>query len=153
MRRGEAPQAVGEQQLGVAVQGPELAQHGQWSWAEAAASDAAGGLLAPRSAPMIGAPRIEFVAPDLKRPIALPTKIELRFLSNARAEPKPETFMALYGAFKVDITQRLIGLAKVTKDGISVSDAALPSGKHQLLLSLTDTLGRESQQVVSFTVQ
>ena len=120
---------------------------------ESAASDAAGGLLAPRSAPTLGAPRIEFVAPDLKRPIAVPTKIELRFLSNAPAEAKPETFKALYGAFKIDITQRLIGLAKVTKDGISVSDAALPSGKHQLLLSLTDTLGRESQQVVSFTVQ
>jgi hypothetical protein len=120
---------------------------------EATASDAAGGLLAPRSAPTIGAPRIEFVAPDLKRPIAVPTKIELRFLSNAPAEPKPETFKALYGAFKIDITQRLIGLAKVTKEGISVSDAALPSGKHQLLLLLTDTLGREAQQVVSFTVQ
>jgi hypothetical protein len=120
---------------------------------ESAASDAAGGLLAPRSAPALGAPRIEFVAPDLKRPIAVPTRIELRFLSNAPAEPKPETFKALYGAFKIDITQRLIGLAKVTKDGISVSDAALPSGKHQLLLSLTDTLGRESQQLISFTVQ
>lgn len=120
---------------------------------EAAASDAAGGLLAPRSAPTIGAPRIEFVAPDLKRPIAVPTKIEVRFMGNAPAEPKPETFKALYGAFRIDITQRLLGVAKVTKDGISVSDAALPSGKHQLLLTLTDTLGREAQHVVSFTVQ
>ena len=120
---------------------------------EAAASDAAGGLLAPRSAPTIGAPRIEFVAPDLKRPIAVPTKIEVRFMGNAPAEPKPETFKALYGAFRIDITQRLLGVAKITKDGISVSDAALPSGKHQLLLTLTDTLGREAQHVVSFTVQ
>ena len=120
---------------------------------EAAASDAAGGLLAPRSAPTIGAPRIEFVAPDLKRPVAVPTKIEVRFMGNAPAEPKPETFKALYGAFRIDITQRLLGVAKVTKDGISVSDAALPSGKHQLLLTLTDTLGREAQHVVSFTVQ
>jgi hypothetical protein len=120
---------------------------------EAAASDAAGGLIAPRSAPTLGAPRIEFVAPDLKRPIAVPTKIEVRFMGNAPAEPKPETFKALYGAFRIDITQRLLGVAKVTKDGISVSDAALPPGKHQLLLTLTDTLGREAQHVVSFTVQ
>jgi len=58
----------------------------------------------------------------------------------------------LYGAFKIDITQRLLGVAKVTKEGIQVTDASLPSGKHQLLLSLTDTLGRESQQVISFIV-
>jgi len=121
--------------------------------AEAQASMNAGGLPTPRSAAQPGAPRIELVSPDIKKAIAVPTKIEVRFMGNAPAEPKPETFKALYGAFKIDITQRLLGVAKVTKDGISVSDAALPSGKHQLLLTLTDTLGREAQHVVSFTVQ
>ena len=120
---------------------------------EVKASMEVGGLPTPRSIPTPGAPRIELVSPDIKKAVTMPTKIEVKFSGNAPAEPKPETFKALYGAFKIDITQRLIGLAKVTKDGISVSDAALPSGKHQLLLSLTDTLGRESQQVVSFTVQ
>jgi len=89
----------------------------------------------------------------ISRKPSRPTKIEARFQGNAPAEPKPETFKALYGAFRIDITQRLLGVAKVTKDGILVSDAALPSGKHQLLLTLTDTLGREAQHVVSFTVQ
>lgn len=121
--------------------------------AEAKASMDAGGLPTPRSTPQPGAPRIELVSPDIKKTIAVPTKIEVRFQGNAPAEPKPETFKALYGAFRIDITQRLLGVAKVTKDGILVSDAALPSGKHQLLLTLTDTLGREAQHVVSFTVQ
>jgi len=123
------------------------------SEAEAKASMEAGGLPTPRSSPQPGAPRIELLSPDVKKPISVPTKIEVKFSGNPPAEPKPETFKALYGAFKIDITQRLLGVAKVTKEGIQVSDASLPSGKHQLLLSLTDSLGREAQQVVSFTVQ
>ena len=121
--------------------------------AEAKASIEAGGLPTPRSSPQPGAPRIELLSPDVKKPISVPTRIEVKFSGNPPAEPKPETFKALYGAFKIDITQRLLGVAKVTKEGIQVSDASLPSGKHQLLLSLTDSLGREAQQVVSFTVQ
>jgi hypothetical protein len=83
----------------------------------------------------------------------VPTKIELRFVTNAPAEPKPESFKALYGAFKIDITSRILSSAKVTKQGITVSEAQLPAGKHQLVLTLTDTLGREAQQVLAFTVQ
>ena len=120
--------------------------------AEARASVDAGGLPTPRSAPQPGAPRIELLSPDIKKPISVPTKIELKFSGNPPAEPKPESFKALYGAFKIDITQRLLGVAKVTKEGITVSDASLPSGRHQLLLSLTDSLGREAQQLVSFVV-
>jgi hypothetical protein len=121
--------------------------------AEAAASQAAGGLLVPRSTPAPGAPRIELVAPDLSQPVTAPTNIQVRFTTSAPAEPKPETFRVLYGAFRVDVTQRLLGVAKVTKEGIQVRDAVLPSGRHQLALVLTDTLGREVQQVVAFTVR
>jgi hypothetical protein len=119
---------------------------------EMKASAAIGGLPTPRSAPQPGAPRIELLSPDIKKPVNVPTRIEVKFSGNPPAEPKPETFKALYGAFKIDITQRLLGVAKVTKEGIQVTDASLPSGKHQLLLLLTDTLGRESQQVISFVV-
>jgi hypothetical protein len=120
--------------------------------AEVKASMEVGGLPIARSMSTPGAPRIELVSPDIKKAVTMPTKIEVKFSGNAPAEPKPETFKALYGAFKIDITQRLLGVAKVTKDGINVSDATLPSGKHQLVLLLTDTLGRETQQVVSFVV-
>ncbi|NDD14113.1 MAG: hypothetical protein EB072_16085 [Betaproteobacteria bacterium] len=83
--------------------------------AEAKASIEAGGLPTPRSSPQPGAPRIELLSPDVKKPISVPTKIEVKFSGNPPAEPKPETFKALYGAFKIDITQRLLGVAKVTK--------------------------------------
>jgi len=121
--------------------------------AEAAASQAAGGLLVPRTTPAPSAPRIELVAPDLSQPVTAPTNIQVRFTTSAPAEPKPETFRVLYGAFRVDVTQRLLGVAKVTKEGIQVRDAVMPAGRHQLFLILTDTLGREVQQVVVFTVR
>jgi len=122
------------------------------SEAETKASMDAGVVPASRTSPQPGAPRIELVSPDLNKPVSIPTRIEVRFSGNPPAEPKPETFRALYGAFKIDITQRLLSIAKVTKDGLSVTDAALPSGKHQLILLLTDSLGRETQHQVSFSV-
>lgn len=121
--------------------------------AEAKDSIAAGGMMIPRVQAQPGAPQIELIAPDLKRPVSVPAKIEVRFRSIAPAEPRPETFRVQYGAFRLDITQRLLGVAKVTKEGINVSEAVLPAGRHQLLLTLTDTLGRESQQFISFMVQ
>ncbi len=120
---------------------------------EASASQAAGGLITPRSAPQPGAPQISLVSPDVSKPVGAPTPIELRFLVTPPAEVRPETFRALYGAFRIDITQRLLGVAKVTKDGISVGEAVLPSGRHQLALMITDSLGRETQSVVSFSVK
>ncbi|NBR32689.1 MAG: hypothetical protein EBT84_11080 [Sphingomonadaceae bacterium] len=120
---------------------------------EASASQAAGGLIAPRSAPQPGAPQISLVSPDVSKPVGAPTPIELRFLVTPPAEVRPETFRVLYGAFRIDITQRLLGVAKVTKDGISVGEAVLPSGRHQLALMITDSLGRETQSVVSFSVK
>jgi hypothetical protein len=120
---------------------------------EARASIAAGGLPVPRTTPQPGAPRIELISPDLGSDVTVPTKIEIRFKADPPAELKPETFKAFYGAFRLDITQRLVGYAKVTKEGISVSDATLPSGRHQLLLTVTDSLGRATQQVISFTVK
>jgi hypothetical protein len=120
---------------------------------EAKASQAAGGMLTPRASAPPGAPKIELVAPDLKKSVNVPTKIDLRFFGTPPGEPNPETFRAFYGAFRIDITRRLLGAAKVTKEGISVPQAVLPAGRHQLLLTLTDTMGRETQQVMAFTVE
>jgi len=123
------------------------------SEAEAQASMQAAELPRARAAAQPDAPRIEFLSPDLRTPVAVPARIELKFSASAPAEPRPETFRALYGTLRLDITQRLLGVARVTKEGIQVSEAALPAGKHQLTLILADTLGREAQQVVAFTVR
>lgn len=120
---------------------------------EAAASQHAGSIPVARSSQAPGAPRIELLAPDLSQPVTAPATIDLRFSANAPAETKPESFKVLYGAFRLDVTQRILGVTKVSKDGIQVRNAVLPPGRHQLVLSLSDTLGREAQQVVSFTVK
>jgi hypothetical protein len=121
--------------------------------AEAAASIAAGGMMNPRIVSQPGAPQIELLTPDTSKAISAPTNIELRFLGNPPSEPRPETFRILYGAFRLDITQRLLGVAKVTKDGIKVRDAVLPKGRHQLSLTISDSMGRQTQQLVAFTVE
>jgi hypothetical protein len=106
-----------------------------------------------RSAPQPGAPRIELVSPDTRVPVSVPTRIHVKFASEAPAEPRPETFKVLYGALRIDITQRLLGVARVTREGILVPDATLPAGKHQLQMILTDSVGRETRQTLAFTVQ
>jgi hypothetical protein len=120
---------------------------------EAAASFAAGGMLNPRNASQPGSPQIEFLTPDISKPVAAPTNIDIRFVGNPPSEPKPDTFRVLYGSFRIDITQRLLGVAKVSKDGIKVKDAVLPKGRHQLSLMITDSMGRQNQQIVAFTVE
>lgn len=121
--------------------------------AEAAASFAAGGMLNPRSVSQPGSPQIEFLTPDISKPVSAPTNIDIRFVGNPPSEPKPDTFRVLYGSFRIDITQRLLGVAKVSKEGIKVKDAVLPKGRHQLSLIITDSMGRQNQQVVAFTVE
>ena len=121
--------------------------------AEAAASLAAGGMLNPRNVSQPGSPQIEFLTPDISKPVTAPTSIDIRFVGNPPSEPKPDTFRVLYGSFRIDITQRLLGVAKVSKDGIKVKDAVLPKGRHQLALMITDSMGRQNQQVVAFTVE
>ncbi len=121
--------------------------------AEVAASFAAGGMLNPRSVSQPGSPQIELLSPDISKPVTAPTSIEVRFVGNPPSEPKPDTFRVLYGAFRIDITQRLLGVAKVSKEGIKVKDAVLPKGRHQLSLMISDSMGRQNQQVVAFTVE
>lgn len=121
--------------------------------AEAAASIAAGGVITPRSVGQPGSLQIELIAPDISKAISAPTNIEVRFVGNPPSEPKPDTFRILYGAFRIDITQRLLGVAKVTKEGIKVQEAVLPKGRHQLSMSISDSMGRQSQQTVAFTVE
>ena len=121
--------------------------------AEAAASQSAGPMLMPRTVPQPGAPRLRLVAPDISKPITTPTPIEVRFVVDPPAELRPESFRVLYGAWRIDVTARLLSVARITREGISVQEVILPSGRHQLLLSIADSLGRETLQGISFTVQ
>lgn len=109
--------------------------------------------LVPRSVRNPSAPIIEVVSPDIKTPVAAPIPIRLRFKTEAPSEAKIESFKALYGSFRIDITDRLKKRAVLTKSGLELNGADIPSGKHQIVLSLEDTQGRKSEQTLTFEVE
>lgn len=119
---------------------------------EMRASMAAPSMPEPKTVVHPEAPRIELLTPDLKAPVASPTRIHLRFRPAAPATVRPETFKVRYGAFKIDITERLAGVAKVTPDGIDVSEAKLPKGSHKLNVEVQDSAQRVGQRTIEFQV-
>ena len=99
------------------------------------------------------APLIELSAPKLSAPVSSPTPIELKFQPTPPSAVKPETFKVLYGSFEIDITKRILNVAKVTESGVFVQEAVLPKGKHKLLMVVEDTAGRRGNRSIDFEVK
>ena len=106
-----------------------------------------------KSAAPKDAPVIELSAPKLSAPVSSPTSIELKFQPTPPSAVKPETFKVLYGSFEIDITKRILNVAKVTESGVFVQEASLPKGKHKLLMVVEDTAGRRGNRSVDFEVK
>jgi hypothetical protein len=104
--------------------------------------------VAPKDAPLI-----ELSAPKLSAPVSSPTPIELRFQPTPPSAVKPETFKVLYGSFEIDITKRILNVAKVSETGVFVPEANLPKGKHKLLMIVEDTAGRRGNRSIDFEVK
>ena len=104
--------------------------------------------VAPKDAPVI-----ELSAPKLSTPVSSPTPIELKFQPTPPSAVKPETFKVLYGSFEIDITKRILNVAKVSETGVHVQEASLPKGKHKLLMVVEDTSGRRGNKTIEFVVQ
>jgi hypothetical protein len=104
--------------------------------------------VAPKDAPLI-----ELSAPKLSAPVSSPTPIELKFQPTPPSAVKPETFKVLYGSFEIDITKRILNVAKVSEAGVNVQEASLPKGKHKLLMVVEDTSGRRGNKTVEFEVK
>jgi hypothetical protein len=104
--------------------------------------------VAPKDAPLI-----ELSAPKLSAPVSSPTPIELKFQPTPPSAVKPETFKVLYGSFEIDITKRILNVAKVTESGVFVQEANLPKGKHKLLMVVEDTAGRRGNRSIDFEVK
>ena len=105
-------------------------------------------VVAPKDAPLI-----ELSSPKLSAPVSSPTPIELKFQPTPPSAVKPETFKVLYGAFEIDITKRILNVAKVSETGVHVQEASLPKGKHKLLMVVEDTSGRRGNKTIEFVVQ
>jgi len=76
-----------------------------------------------------------------------------RFQPTPQIAVKPDTFKVLYGLFEIDITKRILNVAKVTESGVNVQEASLPKGKHKLLMVVEDTSGRRGNKTIEFEVK
>jgi hypothetical protein len=108
--------------------------------------------IRPRSSPVKDAPLIEVLTPKLPGSVSSPTPIDLKFQAIAPSNVKPESFKALYGTFQIDITKKLLSVAKVTEAGVQVQEAALPKGRHKILLVVEDSAGRAGSRMIEFEV-
>lgn len=101
-----------------------------------------------------GAPAIAMVSPaSLTEPLKAPFPIHISFKAQEGATIKPESFRALYGFLKVDITERLAGRTKIAPDGINVERADIPAGNHRILLRISDDRDRQGETEIKFSVQ
>jgi hypothetical protein len=122
---------------------------------EMQASNDAPVQISPKSSPVKDkdAPVIEVLTPKLPGSISSPTLIDLQFQALSPSKVKPESFKALYGTFQLDITKKLLSVAKVTEGGVKVQEAALPKGIHKIILMIEDTSGRVGNRTIEFEVK
>jgi hypothetical protein len=96
-------------------------------------------------------PRIEIAAPpDLSKRIRSPINLEVRFATDPPAVVDPKTLQILYGALRLDITDRIRKAAKVTPTAIVAENAKLPAGSHRLFIGIADSAGRYAEKEVKF---
>lgn len=99
-------------------------------------------------------PRLTLLQPEtLGTPLASPFPIRLAFEPSRGAEIVPGSFKALYGYFRVDITSRILEHAEVRADGLSLAEARIPPGEHELLLRIEDSRHRVGEMSIEFTVR
>jgi len=122
------------------------------SEAEVAESQAAPAMFSAKAVPEKDAPRMEIVTPMVSARLKSPIQVQAGFVTTPPATIRTESFKVLYGAFQIDITQRLLAVAKITPLGINVQEAKLPSGHHKLQLLLEDSLGRQGRQTIEFEI-
>lgn len=90
-------------------------------------------------------------ATDLK--VKAPFAIAVLFKGQADSPIDPSTFKVMYGALKLDITGRITKFVKVGKEGFSLENAQIPSGKHRLTLQVQDEKQRVAERELRFEVE
>ncbi len=99
-------------------------------------------------------PAIKILEPPLDKPLAAPIDINLQFVPTSSAPIRPDTFRVCYlGLVTMDITKRVTDRVAVTAQGIHVTGAKLPSGRHKLLLIVADERGRLARNEADFYIQ
>ena len=122
---------------------------------EALASQAVVGMLLVEETPANPkGPVIAVVDADaLAQPVKNPFNIEILMQAQRDAELNLASFKAFYGAFKIDITDRLLKEASKTLTGLKLANLQIPSGRHKILLRVSDSKGRTAEKEIAFKVE
>lgn len=96
------------------------------------------------------APQIIVDAPDIGTDVAPPVSISVRFQPAGDASIDLESLRVKYGWF--DITKRVLESMEVSPDGISGQIGSMRRGKYTLKLSIKDSMNRQSDAIIAFTV-
>lgn len=98
-------------------------------------------------------PAIEIVRPVVKEgKVTSPVAIEVRFKPVTGKSIDPSSFKLYYGAFKIDVTDRLLKTAKVTPNGFSIDKVDIPTGSHRLVMRVGDDKGAVGIKEIKFAV-
>lgn len=91
-------------------------------------------------------PKVSVLSPKLDADVTGTIAIKAAFAAAADAKVNKDSVRIKYkmpvGWF--DVTERVKAQAQLTANGISAKPMALPKGKHQIRISVSDTKGRES---------
>jgi hypothetical protein len=106
------------------------------------------------SSPDPMAPLIAVVDPQtIDKAVKNPFRMEIDFKTQAGARLDFSTFKAYYGAFKIDITDRLLKEATRTSSGLRLSNVNVPSGSHKIVLRIKDDQNRMGERELYFKVE
>jgi len=100
------------------------------------------------------APLISVSSPEtLDIPVKNPFNIEVIMKAQKDSQLNFSSFKALYGAFRVDITERLLKEAAKTLNGLKLTNLEVPSGKHKIVLRISDNQGRIAEKELIIKVE
>ena len=94
----------------------------------------------PALRPRALVPQIDIIQPQLVTDLKVkaPFAINVRFKGQDETAIDPATFKVMYGALKIDVTNRITKFVTIDKDGFFLENAQFPVGKHRLTLQIQD---------------
>jgi hypothetical protein len=105
-----------------------------------------------RSLPVLGAPKIEVVRPNVEARVPRPFSFRIRFEPQDGTAIDLASFRAGYGWLDIDITARLLEHARLSADGLAADDIDAPSGEHRVTISIADSRHRVGSRVFRFQI-
>lgn len=99
------------------------------------------------------APSISIIDPqEADQFLKNPFKMEVAFKPQRGAKLDLSSFKAFYGAFKIDITDRLLKEATKTATGLRLANVNVPTGSHRIILRIKDDQNRLAEKELHIKV-